>query len=132
MAFSYRVSLQVRHPDINPHDMIAGIGLPAARYWAMGEERTTPKGTPLPGTYRESYCLFDLGERDDGELSSFLRRTLVELKHAAGFISDLRATGGKVSCYITWSPGDHGELFDVELIGSMAQLGIDLGIEPVC
>lgn len=132
MAFSYRVSLQVRHPDADPETMIAGIGRTAHRYWTAGEARTTPKGTPLPGTYRESYCLFDFGESEDGQLAAFLRRTLVELGHAAEFISDLRRTGGKVSCYVSWFPGDHGEVFDVDLLADMARLGIDLGIEPVC
>ncbi|WP_267389732.1 hypothetical protein [Sphingomonas sp. GC_Shp_3] len=132
MAFSYRVSLQVRHPDIHPQKLIDGIGLPAARYWAAGDERMTPKGTLLPGTYRESYCLFNLGEGEDGELASFLRRTLVELEQVATFISDLRGTGGQVSYYVSWYPGDHGEVFDVELLAGMARLKIDLGIEPVC
>ncbi len=112
--------------------MIAGIGRTARRYWTVGEARTTPKGTPLPGTYRESYCLFDLGESDDGQLADFLRQTLVELEHASEFISDLRRTGGKVSYYVSWFPGDHGEVFDVDLIAAIARLGIDLGIEPVC
>ncbi|WP_156353263.1 MULTISPECIES: hypothetical protein [unclassified Sphingomonas] len=132
MVFSYRVSLQVWHPDTDPERMIAGIGRPARRHWKVGEERTTPNGTPLPGTYRESYCVFDLGEGDDGQLAAFLRRTLVELEHAAEFISDLRRTGGKVGYYVSWFPGDHGETFDADLIAGMARLGLDFGVEPVC
>lgn len=112
--------------------MIAGIGRSARRSWKVGEERTTPIGRPLHGTYRESYCVFDLGEGEDGELAAFLRLTLAELEHAAAFIGDVRRTGGKVSYYVSWSPGDHGETFSVDLIADMARLGIDLGIEPVC
>jgi hypothetical protein len=92
----------------------------------------TPKGTVLPGTYRESYCAFDLGEGEDGQLADFLRRTLARLEHAAAFISELRQTGGKLNFYVSWSPRGRGEVFDVELLAAMARLGIDLGIEPVC
>lgn len=132
MAFSYSVSLQVKHPNAEPQKMIEGIGLPAARSWAMGEERVTPKGTSLPGTHRESYCDFHLGEGVDGQLASFLRRTLNELEHAAEFIHDLRETGGKVNLYVSWYPGHPGEVFDIELLAAMARLGIDLGIEFFC
>ncbi|KQN40318.1 hypothetical protein ASG37_00425 [Sphingomonas sp. Leaf407] len=132
MAFKYSVSLRVRHPDVDPEKMIVGIGRTARRYWTVGEERKTPKGTPLPGIYRESYCAFDLGESEDGQLADFLRQTLVELEHAADFIRDLRRTGGEVSYYVSWFPGDTGETFDVDLLADMARLGIDLGIVPVC
>ena len=132
MAFSYRVSLQVRHPDADPQQIIAAIGLPPIRYWAVGEERVTPKGTLLPGKQRESYCVFDLGDRSDGELATFLREALGKLEHAAGFIGELRRTGGKLNFFISWYPGERGEVFEVKLLAAMARLGIDLGIEPVC
>ena len=131
MSFSYRVSLQVRHPNADPQWMVAGIGLPPLRCWAVGQERETPEGAPLPGTYRESYCVFNLGEGDDGELADFLRETLRRLEHAADFIGELRRTGGKVNFFVSWSPGARGEVFDVELMANMARLGIDLGIDPV-
>jgi len=111
--------------------MALGIGLPPKRSWAVGEDRATPKGTPLPGTYRESYCVFDLGHGDNGELADFLRQTLGKLEHAAEFIADLRRTGGKLNFYVTWSPRERGEVFDVELLATVARLGIDLGIEPI-
>lgn len=132
MAFSYRVTLQVRHPDVDPETIMTAIGRTARRYWRVGEDRMTLADTPLSGTYRESYCVFDLGEGEDGQLAAFLRRTLMQLEHAADFIADLRRTGGKVNYYVSWSPGDHGEIFDVDLIADMARLGIDLGIEPIC
>ena len=130
MSFSYRVSLQVRHPDADPRDMVAAFGLQPVRCWAVGEERVTPKGTSLPGTYRESYCVFDLGDGNDGRLADFLRRRLEGLEHAAVFIGELRRTGGNVNFFVSWSPGERGEVFDVELLAAMARLGIDLGIEP--
>ena len=132
MAFTYRVSLQVRHPDADPQRIVAAIGLPPLRCWAAGEERTTPKGRPLSGTYRDSFCVFELGEGDDGQLAAFLRQWLTKLEHAAMFISELRRTGGKLNISVSWRPGARGEVFDVELLADMARMGIDLGIDPVC
>ena len=132
MAFSYRVSLQVQHPDADPKSMAIGIGLRPKHSWAVGEGRQTPKGTSLSGRYRESHCVFDLGEGSDGELANFLRRTIGELEHAAAFIGELRRTGGKLNFFISWSPGERGEIFDVELLAAIARLGIDLGVEPIC
>jgi hypothetical protein len=130
MTFSYSVSLQVKHPDADPQRIIEAIGLPSFRSWAVGEQRATPKGTSLPGTHDESYCAFAIGEGDDGNLADFLRRTLKKLEPSAEFIGELRRTGGKLNFFISWSPGSHGEVFDVALLADMARLGIDLGIEP--
>jgi len=132
MPFSYRVSLQVRHPDADPKDIARGIGLAPKRSWSVGEDRAAPNDTRLPGTYRESYCVFELGDRDDGELADFLRQALRNLEHAAEFIGVLRRTGGELNFHITWSPNERGEVFDVELLAGMARLGIDLGIDPIC
>jgi hypothetical protein len=132
MAFDYRVTLQVRHPNIDPQRIVAAIGLPPGRYWEAGEKRSTPKGESLPGTFRESYCYFDLGEGSDGQLADFLGHALGKLEHAAEFIAELRQTGGSVNFYVSWFLGPHGEVFDIDLLAAMARLGIDLGIEPAC
>jgi len=131
MAFSYRVSLQVRHPYADPQRIIKGIGLPFVRSWAAGERRATPKGTLLPGAYTESDCAFDIGEGDDGELAHCLRRTMKQIEASAAFIAELRQTGGTLNFFITWTPGERGEVFDVNLLTNLARLGIDLGIEPL-
>lgn len=131
MTFSYGVSLQIRHPDADPQKIAAGIGLTPSQCWAVGDKRETPKGTPLLGTHGESYCVFDLGGGDDGELADFLRNTVKGLEHSAAFIGELRDTGGKLNFYVFWTLGERGELFDVELLANMARLGIDLGIEPI-
>ncbi|MDF2638242.1 MAG: hypothetical protein K0R64_1226 [Novosphingobium lindaniclasticum] len=91
----------------------------------------TPNGTRLDGKYRESYCFFQLGGSDDGELANFLAAALQKLESQAAFINHLRGSGGKVSFFVSWTPGDRGEVFDVQLLADMARLGIDLGIEPL-
>lgn len=131
MAFDYRVSLQVFHPSADPNHIIQTLGRAPIRSWAAGDARLTPVGTPLPGAYRETYCVFDLGEGRDGELAQCLRNAVAGLKDATSLLHELRATGGRANLYVQWTVGERGEVFDTALLSSIAELGIDLGIEPL-
>ncbi len=130
MAFDYRVSLQVHHPYADPADIADGLAIPASRSCKVGDRRSTPKGTELSGRYRETYCLFRLGGGNDGELANCLRDAVRTLQPAAQYLDWLRETGGKMNFYVGWTVGSHGEVFDTRLLAEIAQLGIDLGIEP--
>lgn len=131
MAFVYRVSLQVFHPSADPKGIIQTLGRAPIRSWAAGDARFTPAGTPLPGTYRETYCAFDLGEGSDGELAQCLRSAVADLKGATSMLHELRATGGNANLYVQWTIGERGDVFDTALLSSIAELGVDLGIEPL-
>jgi hypothetical protein len=130
MAFEYRVTLQIFHPSADPSDIVQRIGRTADHSWAVGEPRQTPSGRALEGAYRETYCVFEIGRGDDGELAALLGRAAAELEGAKSLFRDLRATGGSINFYVYWTVGGRGEVFDVALLSSIARLGIDLGIEP--
>jgi hypothetical protein len=85
----------------------------------------------LSGQYDTTYCAFDLGTGDDGELAERLRGVVATLLPKRAFLLDLRATGGSLNLFITWTVGERGEMFDCALLSDLADLGIDLGIEPV-
>jgi hypothetical protein len=131
MGFSYGISLQVRHPNADPNDIVGGIGLPLKRSWKVGETRSTPRGTVLPGHYDTTYCAFDLGAGGDGELAERLRGAVAMLSPKRDYLLSLRATGGTLNFFVTWTVGERGEMFDCALLSDLASLGIDLGIEPV-
>lgn len=132
MAFAYRVSLQVFHPSSDPNVITNALGRTPVRSWAIGDERRTPAGKPLQGKYRETYCAFDVGEGDHGELAHCLRITIANLESAKSFLHELRAMGGRANLYVQWTIGGRGEMFDSALLSSIAELGLDLGIEPLC
>jgi hypothetical protein len=131
MTFSYGISLQVRHPDADPNDIASGLALTVKRSWRVGEPRSTPRGNTLPGHYGETYCVFDVGSGDDGEVAERLRSIIALLLPKRDFIHELRATGGSLNFYVTWTIGERGEVFDCSLLSVLASLGIDLGIEPL-
>ncbi|HET9428291.1 MAG TPA: hypothetical protein VFO69_08025 [Allosphingosinicella sp.] len=131
MAFEYRVSIQFRHPNMDPDDIARHLDRQPVRSWRAGEPRTRPKGQPLGGNYRETYCAFDVGRGEDGELASCLLDAVTEFEAAKAFFQQIRATGGRINFYVTWRPGNRGEVFDIGLMSRMAEVGIDLGIEPL-
>ncbi len=132
MSDSYSVSLQVWHPDADSESIVEGIGLSPHRFWKAGDSRATPKDTELGGTYRESYCVFDLGGAEGKELRDFLEDALDSIKNATAFMSQLRQSGGKIGFFVAWERGDcRGESFDIALLSRMVHAGIDLGIQPI-
>ena len=131
MAFRYEVSLQIWHPSADPDFIVHQIGREADSCHARGNQPRTPKGQLLEGTYPDNYCLFRLGEREDGELATFLEAAVAELTRLKPVFDDLRATGGRIVMGILWWTGPRGEVLPVDLLASIANLGIDLGITPV-
>jgi len=130
MSFDYRVSLQVHHPDATPADIANGLAISPARSWEVGDRRSTPKGTELEGNYHETYCLFHLGDGEDGELAKCLRDAVSNLQSKRRYLNYLRETGGRMNLYIGWVVGARGEVFDSRLLFDIADLGFELGIEP--
>ncbi len=109
--------------------LMAALPFPPGRGWTAGEPRATPTGRSLEGVYRDSYCVCDIGEGNDGELAALLRQTLDQLEERPAALLDLRAQGATFGFYVTWIPdGDSGETFDADLLARMAGLGIALGL----
>lgn len=106
------------------------LALPASRSWKVGDRRSAPNGAELPGNYRETYCVFQLGGGEDGKLAKCLRDAVSILQPKSQYLGWLRETGGRMNFYVSWTVGDRGEVFDTSLLSDIAQLGIDLGIEP--
>ncbi|MEW9806507.1 hypothetical protein [Mesorhizobium marinum] len=130
MAFDYQVSLQVYHPDADPADIVDGIAIQASRSCKVGDRRSAPNGADLSGHYHETYCLFRLGGGNDGKLAKCLRDAVKILQPKRQYLDWLRETGGRMNFYVGWTVGERGEVFDTRLLSEIAQLGIDLGIEP--
>ena len=130
-GFRYDISLQVRHPDADPADIARGLGLQAKRSWKIGEPRSTPRGNALPGHYSETYCAFDRGVGEDGELAARLRSLVAAFMPKRDFLHNVRASGGSLNLFVTWTVGERGEMFDCALLSDFVTLGIDLGIEPI-
>lgn len=83
--FDYHISFRVTHPTLDAGTITAQLCMTPKFCWTVGEPRKTPKGTPLDGVREESYCTFDIGSGEDGELAQCLYTALDNLGAAGGF-----------------------------------------------
>jgi hypothetical protein len=125
--FGYRVSFRIRHPSIAVTELADCLPIAPVWSWQVGETRRTPKGSPLAGVYRDSYCTFDLGGGEDGEVAEHILRSLEGLTPKREFIRDVSTTGGSAAFYVFWYPnGDTGEVFEAPLLSALGEAGIAL------
>ncbi|ALN55534.1 TonB-like protein [Lysobacter enzymogenes] len=137
--YRYRVSLRLRHRDADLSLIGARLGEALATAGSVhriaGSPRVTPKGTPLPGTYRESTWSADLTpgpQRDSREqdLESFLAERLQALSPHANALRALRETNGEAAFFIgLFCDGNSGLVLTPELMTQTAGLGIALGFD---
>lgn len=125
-----RASLRVWHPTIPAQDIYQKINLKLVRQWSYGEPRTTPKGNPLEGANKETYCCFELTQSTAKNISDVIRSTNEELSRSATTIKEIANTGGRIEYYISLSAGAGFEL-DHATISDLSALKIGLSIEAL-
>ena len=133
--YSYSISLRAWHPSIDPEAITKGFGKTPARTWRAGDPRSTPKGTPLEGQYKETYWYTVLVSNEEGE-SDFnsLEDKLAYLAHGLAqhseFIATLRAGGGHAELFIGLY-GDRNFGFELppQTIGAVASIGLSLSFD---
>lgn len=127
--FDFSVSLRVTHPTKSAAELSQLVAMTPRHSWSVGDARVTPKGTALGGVRDESYCSFDAGRGEDGRIAALLRTAVASLSKRAEALHDIRSTGGEIMLLVYWhADGDEGETFDTDLLGSMSELGIELGL----
>jgi hypothetical protein len=125
-------SLRVFHPSIDPEEISEGFGLAPRHSRRAGEERKTPKGQSLSGTYNTSYWMTELtgDESGRGDLTTALRDIANRLRAYEFFVKKIRDEGGRVEIFIGWLlEGNDGFVLDNALMARFAELGIDLSFD---
>lgn len=129
----FALSLWVRHPSADLADLPTTLGLTPVRVWKVGDPRTTPKNTPLVGTYRESYCCMNIETDADATLPNSITATIEKLRPHTTKIDSLCATGGTFLLNVGWhSSFNTGENFEVRLLRELADMNVSLGIDVYC
>jgi hypothetical protein len=123
----YKIALRITHPNMDPEDISTKLGLNPFRKWKAGTQRTTPAGKKLSGIYKETYCVFDLGDktgRDLVETLSSLTKKLVAFKP---LLQNIRSTGGSIEYSIgLFVKSNTGVVIDQRIMIQLVDLGIDL------
>ena len=129
--YSFNISLRVSHPYIAPADITEAIGITPKRSWKAGEPRTTPKGTPLSGSNRETYWTARIAEdRWPASLNAAIHESLTQLATHRSFLHRIRAEGGRAELFIGWFfDNQSGEVLSHECLALAGDLKIDLSLD---
>jgi Domain of unknown function (DUF4279) len=129
-AFSYSVSLRVRHPELNLSVLTETLRLEPEHSWTAGDPRRSQAGAPLGGQHRDSYWSAQLPAQTLGAasmpLETFVSQQLMQLGRQREFFNRLQAGGGEISLLIELSPVENASL---TFTSAMARRLADLNIE---
>lgn len=128
LRFDVRVGF--KHPSVTAQEISAALGWKADRMWTVGEPRTTPTGSRLPGVQRQTY--WARWRRFEGKRAFFseVMKTLKALSRKREFIQNLVRTGGEATFAISL-PGDRniGDVLKPDQLKALGEAGFDLSIE---
>ena len=131
-GYTYSVSLRFRHPACSPDEITEALDIEPSRSWLVGAPRRTPKGSPLQGTYRDTYwyALLVEGSSEERDLPRALATILDRLGDRTAFFLDFARTGGRAELFIGWfSHGNSGDVLGRELLGRLSELKLDLALD---
>lgn len=127
----FDVELFIVHPSMDPEQISVALGLDAKIAHRVGDQRKTPKGTPLSGTYqdtrwRHSRC----HETPDQWFAGKIAELIDCIEPHKAFLKELRSTGGK-ACLILQFLGDgyFGDEIPQAILARLIDLELDFGIE---
>jgi hypothetical protein len=135
-AFSYSVSLRVRHPTLDLSVLTEKLRLEPAHSWTAGEPRRSQTGAPLGGNHRDSYWSAPLPAQMDGPnsmpLELFFSQQVLQLGRHRDFLSKLQSGGGEVSLLVEIAPVANASLtFSSATARKLADLNIEVEFQFV-
>jgi hypothetical protein len=129
----YKVSLRIKHPDLDLSDVCRDLGLTPKHIWKAGDQRRTPKGTILPGNRDSSYCSVPFDDSGEKYLSGKINYVLNALIPHRSILETVSLSGGDISVSIGWfSSGDSGDTVDSMTLKKMADLRISVELYIYC
>jgi molybdopterin synthase catalytic subunit len=124
------VDLFIVHPTLAPADISAALGLEAQFAHRVGDPRVTPKGTPLPGNYRDTRWRHSTRYKVPAQHFAAKVAELVDrLEPHKAFLAGVRASGGQASVIVKFLDGYFGDQIPQETLRKLADLRLDLGLE---
>jgi hypothetical protein len=129
----YKLSFQMRHPDLDLEEVCKRLGLTPQHIWKAGDRRRTPKGTVLDGYRDASYCSIRFDDDTEGSLPDKINSAIARLNRRRSVLEEVSSSGGRLSFFIGWfSTGDSGDTIDWKSLESLAELKINLELNVYC
>lgn len=131
----FTIALRVRHPSIEPAEITRTLGLEPRHSWKAGEQRRSPAGKPLGGTYRESCWMGVLAQNpghssDNVNIETALLQTLAQLRRSRQFLAQLKGEGGEAEIHMSIFGHDNFRLeLSAEALAHLGRLGLAIAID---
>ncbi len=132
--YTFRVSLRANHPSRDLSFLSELFSLKCRHGWTAGDERVTPKGTPLGGLRKESYWSAHVTEDETSseqwQLEDILERSVAEVLGQSTELSGFFATGGRLNYFVgLYGSRNYGLNFSPELMGKLVSAKIELQLD---
>lgn len=103
--YLFSLSLRIRHRSRSAADICAEIGLSPEFSWSAGDPRKTPKGTPLDGFRKETYCSFSIAHLEESgleniDLENCIHQLNRKMSNHRKFLDDIVDTGGSIEYFV--------------------------------
>jgi hypothetical protein len=130
IARSFKVSLFVEHPSIDPAEISRAMGLIPKRTTRAGAPRTSPAGESLIGDYPFSCWSHDFDVQEAAELCRVLENLVEDLQYHRPFFHRMVQEGGTVELFCgVFAAGNWDEVLPHTLMRALAELHIDLRLD---
>ena len=127
---SFQMTLAITHPSIDPGEISRQLSLSPSRQTRAGQNRVTPAGERLDGTYRFSSWGHALDMSEVTDLTEFLPSLIERLAPHAAFFQNLVREGGSVELFCgVFADGNWDESFHHSLLRKLADMAIDLRLD---
>ncbi|MGK9235191.1 DUF4279 domain-containing protein [Inquilinus limosus] len=125
------VQLFIVHPTMDPADITAALGLEPSHVHRVGDDRKTPKGTPLPGQYRDTRWRHSVRHDVRGQhFRHHVAALLDRLVPHKPFLAELRASGGEAMLIVQFlGDGYFGDVLPLSTLSRLVELQLELGLE---
>ncbi len=129
--YNFEISFLITHPSMSPDTICGLLSMETDVKRKVGEVRCNPKGKPLPGVWKETYCGFDVPRKEGDSIPECLDNMLQKLKNQRSGIDQIHLSGGSLEFYILSAPQEltFGEKFSWKILMELADLKIDLSLE---
>lgn len=130
IARSFRVTMSVKHPDMDPAEVSKTLEMTPRRATQAGAPRTTTEGDRLTGVYAFSCWAHEFDVEGASELGTVLEGLVARLRRHGEFFQRIAREGGSVELFCgVFAAGNWDEVLSCELLGQLAALHLDLRLD---
>jgi hypothetical protein len=126
----FEITLLIRHPNLDPGEITAELGLQPYQSWKAGSPRVTPRGVKLSGLHKDSCWNYVYQYKGKSNFGQAIDKVLDQLSLYKVLFNSLHKSGGTSSLFLKL-PGDTslGDDLPWETLKKFVDLKIAFSVE---